>query len=147
MLNLLDGFLLPAGNCVVSCNYLNCDIILATVGLICGVMSLKSVSINTDFAYLYALFYGIGYSGAFAMIQLTVAEMYRGQDFKKVLGIVNSFDSIGGFAGVALMGYLRTQNGNYNSAMSVLLAVCIGALVLALVLRQVRKKTILYNKA
>ena len=122
-------------------------LILATVGLICGVMSLKSVSINTDFAYLYALFYGIGYSGAFAMIQLTVAEMYRGQDFKKVLGIVNSFDSIGGFAGVALMGYLRTQNGNYNSAMSVLLAVCIGALVLALVLRQVRKKTILYNKA
>lgn len=118
-------------------------LILATLGLICGVLSLKLVSINTNFAYIYALFYGIGYSGAFAMIQLTVAEMYKGQDFKKVLGIVSSFDSIGGFAGVALMGYLRTQNGNYNNAMSVLLAVCIGALALALVLRQVRLKTVL----
>jgi len=115
-------------------------LLLATIGLIGGVLSLKLVSINTSFAYLYAVCYGVGYSGAFAMIQLTVAEMYRGQNFKKVLGIVNSFDSIGGFAGVALMGYLRTQDGNYSNAMSVLLAVCIGALVLAIVLRQVRMK-------
>ena len=111
-------------------------LIMATVGLIAGVLSLKMVSVDTNFAYLYALCYGIGYSGAFAMIQLTVAELYRGESFKKVLSIVNSFDSIGGFAGVALMGYLRTQDGNYGNAMSLLLAVCSLALVLSLVLRK-----------
>jgi sugar phosphate permease len=115
-------------------------LLLATVGLIFGVLSLKLVSINTSFAYLYAVCYGVGYSGAFAMIQLTVAEMYKGQNFKKVLGIVNSFDSIGGFAGVALMGYLRTQDGHYSNAMNVLLGVCIGALVLAVLLRQLRRQ-------
>ncbi|TAG23872.1 MAG: MFS transporter [Cytophagia bacterium] len=114
-------------------------LLLATVGLICGILSLKMVSVNTNFAYLYAVCYGVGYSGAFAMIQLTVAEMYKGEAFKKTLGIVNSFDSIGGFAGVALMGYLRTQDGNYNTAMSVLLSVCVGAFVLAILLRQVRR--------
>jgi len=113
-------------------------LLLATIGLICGILSLKLVSTNTNFAYLYAICYGIGYSGAFAMIQLTVAEMYKGEAFKKTLGIVNSFDSIGGFAGVALMGYLRTQDGNYNNAMSLLLGVCIGAFLLAIVLRQLR---------
>ena len=116
-------------------------LLLATVGLICGVVSLKLVSINTNFAYLYAICYGVGYSGAFAMIQLTVAEMYKGEAFKKTLGVVSSFDSVGGFAGVALMGYLRTQDGNYNNATSLLLGVCVGAFVLAIVLRQLRKKT------
>ena len=75
------------------------------------------------------------------MIQLTVAEMYKGAAFKKTLGVVSSFDSVGGFAGVALMGYLRTQDGNYNNATSLLLGVCMGAFVLAIVLRQLRKKT------
>ncbi|MFN4147463.1 MAG: MFS transporter, partial [Runella sp.] len=117
-------------------------LLLATLGLIGGVLSLKLVSINTSFAYLYALCYGMGYSGAFAMIQLTVAELYKGEAFKKTLGIVNAFDSIGGFAGVALMGYLRTQDGNYNNAMSVLLAVCIGAFVLVFLLRYLRQKNV-----
>jgi sugar phosphate permease len=114
-------------------------LILATIGLILGVLCLKMVITNHNFAYLYAVFYGLGYSGAFAMIQLTVADLYKGASFKKVLGLVSSFDSIGGFAGVALLGYLRTQDGNYNSAMNLLLAVCGGALVLSLVLKRAAK--------
>ncbi len=111
-------------------------LILATIGLILGVVCLKMVITNHNFAYLYAVFYGLGYSGAFAMIQLTVADIYKGASFKKVLGLVSSFDSIGGFAGVALLGYLRTQDGNYNSAMNLLLAVCGGALLLSLLLKR-----------
>jgi MFS transporter, OFA family, oxalate/formate antiporter len=113
-------------------------LIIATLGLIGGVLSLKLVSINPDFAYLYTIFYGVGYSGAFAMIQLTVADMYKGESFKKVLSIVNSFDSIGGFAGVALMGYLRTQDGNYGGAMTMLLSICTASFVLALILKKMR---------
>ncbi len=121
-------------------------LILATIGLICGILSLKLVSVNTNFVYCYVVFYGIGYSGAFAMIQLTVAEMYRGASFKKVLGLVNSFDSIGGFAGVALMGYLRTQDGNYNNAMSLLLAVCGAAFLLSLFLKKQISNRVNLNK-
>ncbi len=111
-------------------------LILATIGLILGLFCLKITATSHNFAYLYAVFYGLGYSGAFAMIQLTVADLYKGASFKKVLGLVSSFDSIGGFAGVALLGYLRTQNGNYNSAILLLMAVCGGALLLSLFLKR-----------
>ena len=114
-------------------------LLLATVFLIAGVASLRLVPVDESFAYLFTAFYGFGYSGAFAMIQLTVAELYRGPSFSKVLGMVNSFDSVGGFAGVALLGYLRTQNGNYDTAMTMLLVVCSVAFVLALALRKMVK--------
>jgi sugar phosphate permease len=113
---------------------------LATVFLIAGVASLRLVRLDENFAYLYTAFYGFGYSGAFAMIQLTVAELYKGQSFSKVLGIVNSFDSIGGFAGVGLLGYLRTHDGNYDRAMNMLLVVCAFAFVLAVLLRRMTVK-------
>ena len=114
-------------------------LLMATVFLIGGVASLRLVPVNENFAYLYTAFYGFGYSGAFAMIQLTVAELYKGESFSKVLGIVNSFDSIGGFAGVGLLGYLRTHDGNYDNAMTMLLTVCGIAFVLALLLKRVVK--------
>ena len=79
-------------------------LILATIFLIAGIICLKMIDQNVYMAYGYAMAYGFGYSGAFAMIQLTVADVYKGKSFGSILGFVNSFDSLGGFFGVMLLG-------------------------------------------
>jgi sugar phosphate permease len=110
-------------------------LIFGTVCLIIGIALLKMVPQNPDFAYAYAVIYGFGYSGAFTMIQLTVADYYKGATFSKVLGFVSSFDAIGGFLGVRLLGIYRTADGNYDFGFVLLFIVCIMALLMSLALR------------
>jgi sugar phosphate permease len=110
-------------------------LILATVCLILGITCLKLIDDNTNLAYAYAVAYGFGYSGAFAMIQLTVADVYQGKSFSKILGFVNAFDSLGGFVGVRLLGFLHDKDTNYNSGVNSLLTVCCVALFAAILLK------------
>ena len=117
-------------------------LILATICLILGIICLKFIDANVNLAYAYAVAYGFGYSGAFAMIQLTVADVYRGKSFSKVLGFVNAFDSLGGFIGVRLLGYLHDADKNYNSGVNSLLSVCCVALLAALLLKTMSLKNL-----
>ena len=117
-------------------------LILATIFLILGIVSLKYIDLGVNLAYLYAVAYGFGYSGAFAMIQLTVADVYRGKSFGKILGFVNSFDSIGGFLGVLLLGNLHDIDGNYNLGINLLLSICCVALVCSILLKIMSLKSI-----
>jgi sugar phosphate permease len=120
----------------ISDNYNKQNIlILATICLILGITCLKLIDANTNLAYVYAVMYGFGYSGAFAMIQLTVADVYQGKSFSKILGFVNAFDSLGGFVGVRLLGYLHDKDTNYNSGVNSLLTVCCVALFAAILLK------------
>jgi sugar phosphate permease len=110
-------------------------LILGTICLIVGIAFLRLIPYNPYYAYAYAVIYGFGYSGAFTMIQLTVADYYKGATFSKVLGFVSAFDSIGGFLGVRLLGIYRTADGNYDFGFVLLFSVCASALVMALALR------------
>lgn len=115
-------------------------LIIATICLILGIICLKLIDVNTNLAYAYAVAYGFGYSGAFAMIQLTVADVYKGRSFSKILGFVNAFDSLGGFIGVRILGYLHDKDTNYNSGVNSLLTVCCVALFAAIVLKMMNFK-------
>ncbi len=64
-------------------------LILATIFLIFGITCLKYIDNHFSLAYTYAISYGFGYSGAFAMIQLTVADIYKGKSFGNILGFVS----------------------------------------------------------
>jgi sugar phosphate permease len=110
-------------------------LILGTICLIVGIAFLRFIPLNPNYAYAYAVVYGFGYSGAFTMIQLTVADYYKGATFSKVLGFVSAFDSIGGFLGVRLLGIYRTTDGNYDFGFVLLFSVCVAALVASLFLR------------
>ncbi len=96
---------------------------------------MKFIDLNTNLAYAYAVAYGFGYSGAFAMIQLTVADVYQGKSFSKILGFVNAFDSLGGFVGVRLLGFLHDKDTSYHSGINSLLTVCCVALFAAILLK------------
>jgi MFS family permease len=117
-------------------------LIFGTICLILGIWFLKMIPTNHDYAYVYALIYGFGYSGAFTMIQLTVADYYKGATFSKVLGFVSAFDAIGGFLGVRLLGLYRTADGNYDFGIMLLLSMGFAALTMAGLLRHlaVRQK-------
>lgn len=117
-------------------------LILATIFLILGIFSLKYINAGVSLAYIYAITYGFGYSGAFAMIQLTVADVYRGKSFGKILGFVNSFDSIGGFFGVLLLGNYHDIHGNYNFGINLLLSICCLALVCSILLKSMSLNSI-----
>lgn len=112
-------------------------LIFANIFLILGILSLKYIDSSSRIAYVYAITYGFGYSGAFAMIQLTVADVYRGKSFSKILGFVNSFDSIGGFLGVLLLGNFHDIDGNYNFGITILLSVCCIALFCSILLKNI----------
>jgi sugar phosphate permease len=113
-------------------------LLFATICLILGLISLNLMKINPIFIYLYTIIFGIGYSGSFAMIQLTVSEIYKGKSFSKVLGVVNAFDSIGGFAGISLLGYLRTKQQSYDTALLILLCTAIAAFLFSILLKRMK---------
>jgi MFS family permease len=117
-------------------------LILATFFLILGIVCLKLIDQNVYMAYGYAVAYGFGYSGAFAMIQLTVADVYRGKSFGSILGFVNSFDSIGGFLGVMLLGKFHDMDGSYNFGINILLSVCCVGLFCSILLKSMSLKSI-----
>ena len=117
-------------------------LILATIFLILGITCLKYIDNHFSLAYLYAIAYGFGYSGAFAMIQLTVADIYKGKSFGKILGFVSSFDSIGGFLGVMLLGNFHDLYGNYNLGINILLLVSFVALFCSFLLKTQSKPTV-----
>jgi sugar phosphate permease len=110
-------------------------LIFGTVCLIGGIAFLNRIPDWPDAAYYYAVIYGFGYSGAFTMIQLTVADYYKGAAFSKVLGFVSSFDALGGFLGVRLLGLYRTADGNYAFGITLLFLACSAALVMGIALR------------
>lgn len=113
-------------------------LIFATICLVVGLISLNLIKFNSIFIYIYGIIFGIGYSGSFAMIQLTVSEIYKGKSFSKVLGVVNAFDSIGGFAGISLLGYLRTTQQTYDNALMILLAVAVMAFLFSILLKKMK---------
>jgi MFS family permease len=115
-------------------------LVVGTVFLIIGILALKYIDLSPNMAYLYAVAYGVGYSGAFTMIQTTVAQLYKGEDFSRVLGWVSSFDSIGGFLGVWSLGYFQVKTGNYDFSINFLLGICVLSLVMGIVLK-IKSKT------
>jgi MFS family permease len=117
-------------------------LIFCTLLLILGIYALQNIDKSVSYGYLYAIAYGFGYSGAFAMIQLTVADYYKGDSFSTILGFVNSFDSLGGFFGVMLLGVFHDADKNYNSGIQVLFYVGVIALLFTIALKIVEKKTI-----
>ncbi|MCS6809558.1 MAG: MFS transporter, partial [Bacteroidota bacterium] len=92
--------------------------------------------------YCSAIVYGLGFSGAFTMVQLLVAERYsRSKDFGKILGIVTTADSLAVVIGVSLLGTMRTALGNYDIAFTVIVCSALLAALGVLVLKYMDART------
>ena len=79
--------------------------------------------------WVYAVAFGIGFSGTFTMIQLLVAELYAGSSYGRILGIVTMVDTLAGVLGILLIGKMRTATGSYALPFLVLCGLALVAAV------------------
>ena len=103
--------------------------ILAIVNLLAGSILLKMTVNDLTFLKAYAVCFGIGFSGAFTMIQLLVAELYQGKNYGSILGVVTMIDTLAGSAGALVLGILRKNSGSYLSSFNLMITLCIVALI------------------
>jgi MFS family permease len=100
--------------------------LLAVVNLAIGAFILSVVQSNPDvLLWVYAVVFGIGFSGTFTMIQLLIAEYYQGKTYGKVLGLFTMVDTLSGVLGIMMLGIIRTKMGSYQNGFWVLLGICI----------------------
>jgi MFS transporter, OFA family, oxalate/formate antiporter len=103
---------------------------LAILNLTLGSLLLKlSVSNPDTYLLYYAIAYGIGFSGAFTMVQLMVAEFYQGKTYTKVYGIITMVDTLAGSMGVVILGQIRKNYGSYEPSFNLMLGLCLLALI------------------
>ncbi len=86
--------------------------------------------------YAFAVVYGLGYSGAFTMVQLIVAEYYSGKSFGKIIGLVTTVDTLAGSYGISQLAALREQHGNYLQGIDLMLGISLAAVVCTLLIRR-----------
>jgi MFS transporter, OFA family, oxalate/formate antiporter len=84
---------------------------------------------NASFISPFAMVFGLGFGGAFSIIQIWVADIYAGKNFGAILGVVTMIDTIAGSAGMITIGSMRKASGSFASGFNLLLVLCIIALV------------------
>lgn len=113
------------------------------VALVCTAMMFASTFIllrlNTTTAFLFLVPFGLGYGGAFVLIQRLVADFFGDRDYPRILGAITIGDTLGAVVGGMITGWLADRaGGDYTVGFyGVIVATGIAlALVVVLNLRQ-----------
>jgi MFS family permease len=115
--------------------------LLAVCNLALGAAILTLLKVNPNvLLYVYAIVFGIGFSGTFTMIQLVIAECYQGPSYGKILGLFTMIDTLAGVFGIMTLGKLRTIYGTYDNGFYVLLILSIMAAICVLFIPNSQKK-------
>jgi len=109
--------------------------IISIATLATGLLLLRNIDSASDFSiFSYAVVAGIGFSGAFTMIQLLFATYYAGSSFGKILAILMLVDTLSGALGTKVLAEIREASGSYLPGINLmfgLLAVAVIALLIA----------------
>jgi hypothetical protein len=84
----------------------------------------------------YAAIYGIGFSGAFTMIQLMIAELFAGPTYGRILGVYVFIDTLAGAMGITALAQLRVMSDNYYPAINMMVGLCVAAFVCVYVIQR-----------
>lgn len=111
--------------------------LLAILNLAAGLVILRfAEGASINMIYLYAVVYGIGFSGAFTMIQLMVAELFAGPTYGRILGIFVAADTIAAAAGISSIGAIRVYADSYAPAIDMMLVMAAVALAAVFAVRR-----------
>jgi MFS family permease len=100
--------------------------------LLCGAAALL-LQLSPGLALAFAIPFGLGYGGAFVLVQLLVAECFGLKHLGRILGVITVVETIGGALGNYLTGKLA-KAGDYALAFNWVFMATVVALVCALVL-------------
>ena len=90
--------------------------------------------------FAYAVVYGVGYAGAFTMIQLAIAEFYAGRNYGKILGIFICIDSLAGSVGSNYLARTADATGTYTSGFNTMIFLCLVAVLCVIALMWWRRR-------
>jgi MFS family permease len=103
--------------------------LLAVANLTIGLLIFRFVEhADMRVIYLYAGVYGVGFAGAFTMIQLIVAELFSGPTYGRILGIYVGVDTLAAAAGIAVVGEIRVSAESYGPAINLMIILAIIAM-------------------
>ncbi|MAI06228.1 MAG: hypothetical protein CBC47_03725 [Alphaproteobacteria bacterium TMED87] len=122
--------------------------LMAITNLIIGLLILRFLEgLSLNIVYLYAIVYGIGFSGCFTMVQLMVAELFAGPTYGRILAIYLFVDTLISGLGTWLLGFIRNELGTYIPAIHLMLAMCVTAFVCVTILNKLTKKLAVASEA
>ncbi len=102
---------------------------LAAANLGIGLIILRLVDgESVTMTYAYAVVFGIGFSGTFTMIQLTIAELFAGPTYGRILGVYVAVDTISASAGIFSLGVMRDALGSYYRSFELMIFLVVVAL-------------------
>jgi MFS family permease len=97
------------------------------------------LQLNTATAFLFLIPFGLGYGGAFVLIQRLAADLFGQRDYPKILGAITIFETLGAAGGGLITGRLADlAGGDYTVGFYGVIGAAGFALLLMLVLN-VRK--------
>ncbi len=111
-------------------------IVVAIVIMAADFFIMQTLSTNPLVLTAFAMIAGFGFGGAFTLIQVWVASIYRGKSYGSVLGVVIMIDELAGSAGMLVLGTLRKVSGSYKSGFDLMLILCAVAIVSAIMVRR-----------
>jgi MFS transporter, OFA family, oxalate/formate antiporter len=115
---------------------------LSIVMMAVSVYFLKLSFANQSFINAFAFAFGIGFGGAFTIIQVWVADLYAGTSFGAILGVVTMIDTIAGSAGMIILGTMRKNSGSYESGANLLLILCLISIVCAFLVKKPKENVV-----
>ena len=112
------------------------SLILAVAVMVAGLLVLRSVSVGQDaLIYTYAIIAGLGFSGAFTMIQVLVAGHFAGPSYGKILAIIMLIDTLAGGLGTRAIAGISEAYGSYIPAIDTMIGACVLAIAATLIIR------------
>ncbi|TAH21667.1 MAG: MFS transporter [Cytophagales bacterium] len=111
--------------------------LLAILNLLLGSTILKYIPLNINFlTFVFGIVYGIGFSGAFTMIQVIIADFYGGVSYGKILGVFTMIDTLAGSAGIGILGKLRAESTSYTTGFDMLIVLCVISALCVIILKK-----------
>jgi MFS family permease len=90
--------------------------------------------------FAYAVIYGMGAAGVFAMIQLVIAKHFAGQAYGKILGIFTFVDTMASALGIQVIGAMRVASDSYIPAFNLMIMMCAIAAVCVIVVNRLNRR-------
>ena len=101
------------------------------------------LDLNQTTAFLFLIPFGLGYGGAFVLIQRLVADIFGQRDYPKILGVITIGDTLGAVVGGIITGWLADKyDGDYSVGFyGVIVATGIALLLMVVLNNLNREKT------
>ena len=90
--------------------------------------------------YLYAVVYGFGHGGFFALVSPLVAEVFGTISHGSILGVVLFLGQMGGGVGPTVTGLIFDVTGSYRLAFMIMLALSVVGFIFSIMLKPIKQR-------